>query len=156
MKIFSIITLLAVGLILSAVAAQADGYGGYGKPTTTVPVFSIYSTPGASGVQVVSATIPASVFSANMCRVKTVYVQGVAISGHTNAALSGSMAILTSPTGATGSFVPLTGTYTTAVGGAMALTTNGALSWTGAEQYIALGWTKTAGNVTAYFSCSNY
>ncbi len=122
--------------------------GGTAYTSTVATSFQNYSATSAT--QVISAPI-----AANACRYKNAYVQGVAVAGHANSALSGTLAVLCSATGVTGSFVPCLGLTTTAAGAAVATTTNGMLTWQDAAQYTAFGWSKTAGEVSVYFSCGN-
>ena len=147
----SIITAFVIlGLIALASFSQADSNYGYnGNPAAVVgtTIFSNYSA--ANGTAVTSPVI-----STGFYRVKTAQVQGIAVSGHSNTTLSGTLGALCA-INAGGPFQACTGLYTTAIGGAVSTTSNAILTWTDASPYVEFSWTKTAGEVSVWMSLGN-
>lgn len=140
-----ILPTMCVVLAMMASAALADSNWGYnGNPAALAPqVFSNQSTSATS-----------TVVQASNYRFKTLFVQGIAVSGHTNTTLNGTVAAYCGPT-AVGPFNPCTGLSTTAVGGAISTTSNAVLTWADADQFVEFIFTKTSGEVSAWFSLGN-
>ena len=141
---FSIIAILGIFSGL----AFADGWGSpaYDHQAAVFQVFSNQSTS--------VTTSTGTAYDVSKYRYKTVTVQGVAVSGHTNTSLSGTLTAYCGPT-STGPFIATTGIFTTAVGGPVSTTSNATLDWQGACQYLLLGWAKTSGEVSAWVSVGN-
>ena len=142
---FKLLMTALVSLCLTAGIACADSNYGYnGNPAALAPqVFSNQSTSATSSVVQVSNY-----------RIKTLFVQGVAVSGHTNTSLSGTVAALCGPT-AVGPFTACLGQTTTSVGGAISTTSNAAVSWTDAAQFLEVQYTKTSGECSVWLSLGN-
>ena len=151
-KIFSIITLLAVGLVMSGVAAQADDFMNASHQAVGLQVFANQSTSRTD--QLASNVIYSAPINTALYRFKTATVQGIAVSGHTNAALSGTMGVYCGPT-ATGPFILTTGQWVNAAGASVSTTTNMTLDWQGTCPYLEFGWLKTSGEVSAWLFLGN-
>jgi hypothetical protein len=134
-----------VALAMTAGVALADSNWGYnGNPAAlALPIFTNQSTTATSTPSL----------AANY-RYKTAYVQGVAVSGHTNTTLSGTVAAYCGPTAA-GPFLPCLGLTTTAAGAAVSTTSNAALTWVDANQFVEFIFTKTSGEVSVWLSLGN-
>jgi hypothetical protein len=137
---FKILLVMCVGLALTAGTALAWG----GNPAALAPqVFANQSTSATS-----------SVVNVTNFRTKTLSVQGVAVSGHSNTTLSGTVAALCGPTAA-GPFVACSGLITTAAGAAVSTTSNATLTWTDSAQFMEVQYTKTSGECSVWLSLGN-
>ena len=141
-KLWTFFTLLAVSLVVMASAAQADDFMHASHQAVGIQVFTNFSA--ANGTQVFSSPVNTSLY-----RFKSLMVQGVAVSGHTNTTLAGTLGVYCGPTAA-GPFIQGTGLWTTAAGVALSTTSNTDIGWQSACPYIELGWTKTTGEVSAW------
>jgi hypothetical protein len=133
MKTF--ISLIIVAVLCLPCLAVAGSYSSF------VP-FSAYSA--ASGTAVKSSAVNVRGYN-----VKTVTVQGIAVAGHTNATLSGTVLVECAPTSA--------GPWNTCIANnyaqtAVSLTANGTQSWESASAYIRASWAKTAGEVSVWLN----
>jgi hypothetical protein len=128
------ILILALAIALPSMASAA-AFGNY------VP-FSMYSA--VDGTAVKSGAINVRGF-----KTKTVTVQGVAIAGHANAALSGTALIECGPTSS--------GPWTTCTANdyaqtAVSTTSNTNITFTNAAAYVRASWAKTAGLVSVWLN----
>ena len=146
-KLFTFFTLLAVGLVVMVSAAQADDFMHSDHQAVGLQVFANQSTSRTD--QLAGNVIYSAPINTSLYRSKTLMVQGIAVSGHVNAALSGTLAVYCGPT-ATGPFLQGTGLWTAAAGVALSTTSNTDIGWQSACPYIELGWLKTAGEVSVW------
>lgn len=130
------ILLLALAVAILPNASMAFQYG------NSVP-FSMYSA--TSGTAVKSAA-----YNVRGFKVKTVTVQGVAIAGHTDAALSGTVLVECGPT-ASGPWTTCNQSQSSA-GADVTTTANDTITWMDANAYIRASWAKTAGLVKVWLN----
>ncbi len=139
-KIFSVLALL----VITAGIANADSNWGYnGNPAALAVVFSNASTTQTS-----------TVINVTNYRTKTLFTQGIAVSGHTNTTLSGTVAALCGPT-ATGPFTACSGLVTTSGGGSISTTSNAVQTWIDSSQFLEVTFTKTSGECSVWLSLGN-
>jgi len=130
MKKMIFVVLAVLALSSSVFAANAGQWTPFSNLSTTSSAASYSAAQNVRGY-----------------RTKTVQVQGVAIAGHANAALSGTVLVQCGPT-SNGPWATCTQSDRTAV----STTSNAILTWNDAAAYIRLSWAKTAGLVNAWIN----
>ncbi len=134
-----------ISLFMAVLLAMAFSTAAFaGQFANNVP-FTKYSTAYVAGF----ATVYSSAYDVRMFKTKTVTVQGIAISGHTNTSLSGTVLIQCGPTSS--------GPWNTCVNSsyaqtAISTTSNGTFTWSDAAAYIRASWAKTAGEVSVWLN----
>ena len=104
--------------------------------------FSNYSATSGTAVK-------SSVFNVRGFGKKTVTVQGIAVSGHANAALAGTVLVECGPTS--------NGPWNTCIANgyaqtAVSTTSNAIFTWSDASAYIRASWAKTTGEVSVWLN----
>ena len=124
--------LAAFAVLALADSAQAAQWKGFTP-------FSNLSTTGS--------TVYSAAYNVEGFRSKTLQVQGIAVSGHSAASLSGTVLMQCGPT-SNGPWTTCLQTDRTAV----STTSNVILNWNDAAAYVRASWAKTAGEVSAWFT----
>ena len=109
------------------------------EDSVTIKVFNNMSTTGNS-----------TAYNTIGFRHKSMSVQGIAVSGHTAASLSGTVAAQCAPT-ASGPWQTCAGITGTAI----STTSNGNFYWIDPFPFTRAAFTKTSGEVSVYFSFGN-
>lgn len=125
-------------LCILAFSTQAMAFGPFGA---AVP-FNNYSATS-------SAAVYSAAYNVTGMNIKTLTVTGIAVAGHTPAALSGTVLVQCGPTSSGPWATCINNNYAQT---AASTTANGSITWMDASPYIRASWSKTSGQVKAWLN----